>query len=79
MKPQKNIKTPYDNKRNDRANRLHTLVRILLYFTRWQLAGILIYPFSLWIITDKFWAIIFGNTWGACLFFFVDRWLTKKA
>jgi len=48
--------------------------KIVLYFLRWQLAGIIIYPVSIWLC-GNFWGVVFGNTWGCILFYFIDRYL----
>lgn len=62
-----------------KAVNLKRIVRPFLYFLRWQFAGMLIYPVSLWLIENKTVAVLFGNTWGCFLFYFIDRWLTKKS
>ena len=53
-------------------------LKLCLYFLRWQLAGIVAYSPFLILFESKILALICGNIFGACIFFYIDRWLTKK-
>ena len=53
-------------------------MKILLYFLRWQIAGLTLYTWTVplwgnWIGT------IAGNLIGAFIFFYIDRYLTNKS
>jgi len=52
-------------------------MKVLLYFLRWQIAGLLLYSWTIPMLS-KWVGIIVGNVVGASIFFYIDKYLTER-
>lgn len=52
--------------------------KFILYALRWQLSSLILAPCIFWFgHLGEWWAAIIANGIGACIFFFVDKWIFK--
>lgn len=53
--------------------------KFILYALRWQLSSFILAPCLVWFAgLGTVWATIIANAIGACVFFFVDKYIFKK-
>lgn len=55
------------------------IIRFILYVIRWELSSIILAPCLIWFGGLGEWpATIIANGIGACIFFFVDKYIFKE-
>jgi hypothetical protein len=52
--------------------------KYFIYHMRWQLSGIIIAPCVLFLPFNGTIKVCVGNALGACVFWFVDKWIFSK-